>query len=176
MSESARGLSRIRAVRAADLPALETLERASFTGDRLSRRSFRRFLAGDNAALLVEEEDGRIRAYGLLLFRKQAPDRARLYSFAVAKDQRGKGVATSLLAACESRARARGCTRMSLEIRRDNKAAQALYLKAGFEIVGTRPAYYEDRMAALRLEKGLDAAARRRDGSRASAAARLGDA
>jgi ribosomal-protein-alanine acetyltransferase len=174
MSAAIPGRPRIRAACAADLPALEALERASFTSDLLRRRNFSRLLASDRAAFLVEEEAGRIRAYALLLFRRRAPNWARLYSFAVASDQRGKGIATSLLATCEDVARVRGCIRMSLEVRRDNQRAQALYRKAGFEIVGTRPDYYEDRMEALRFEKRLDPVSGGSTGIGAPVPARLG--
>nr|WP_290667066.1 ribosomal protein S18-alanine N-acetyltransferase [Ardenticatena sp.] len=44
---------------------------------------------------------------------------------------------------------ARGATLVTLEVRLDNEAAQALYRKYGFEVVGQRKRYYRDGMDAL---------------------------
>ena len=81
-----------------DLDGLVDIERRSFLTERISRRSFRHLLTRGNARLLVDAEDGNIRAYSLLLFQRGTP-LARLYSFAVAPEYRGLGVAKALLAA-----------------------------------------------------------------------------
>ena len=41
-------------------------------------------------------------------------------------------------------AAAEGITAMTLEVRRSNEIAQALYGKLGFVVEGVRPKYYED--------------------------------
>jgi ribosomal-protein-alanine N-acetyltransferase len=144
----------IRLARIGDIPALIALENASFEGDRLSPRSFRHMLTQANAATLVEAEGGETRGYSLLLFR-QGSRLARLYSFAVHERHRGKGIAKALLARSERAARARGCDRLRLEVRADNAGALRLYDEAGYRIIGRRAAYYDDKMAAVRMEKAL---------------------
>lgn len=151
---------RIRPARLEDLGDLVEIETASFAQDRISRRSFRRFLESAGASCLVAETgEGRIAGYALLLFRSGTA-LARLYSFVVRAQLRGRGIATALLAAAERDAYARDCIVLRLEVREDNAPARRLYMSAGYRAHGRVPGYYADGMAALRMEKALhDAAA-----------------
>ncbi|MFI4989162.1 MAG: GNAT family N-acetyltransferase [Alphaproteobacteria bacterium] len=146
----------IRPAAAADIPALVALENRSFAGDWLSARSFRRLIREGQAAVLVEEWQGEIRGYALLFFRRNSRA-ARLYSFAVAAEHRGQGLAKALLAAAERAAAAHGSATLRLEVRADNHQAQALYRKAGYRSIGHSPGYYHDGADAVRMEKPLDA-------------------
>jgi ribosomal protein S18 acetylase RimI-like enzyme len=146
----------IRAGTAADLDALLAIEQASFSSDRLSRRSFRHLLTDGNAVTLVDDAGGAPRAYITVLFRADV-SLARVYSIATAPGHLGRGVAAGLLAAAEALALAHDCVAMRLEIRRDNLASQQLFLRHGYAVFGEHPAYYEDGMDALRLEKSLTA-------------------
>jgi hypothetical protein len=92
--------------------------------------------------------------YVLILF-SRATSVARLYSIAVAADARGQGVGKALVAAAESAAWAYERAYMRLEIRRDNRASQALFEGAGYRRFGTLSDYYADHMEALRYEKTL---------------------
>lgn len=67
-----------------------------------------------------------------------------LLLFAVAPEFRGAGVGSRLLARFAEAARARGATRLLLEMRRGNPA-ESLYLRHGFVAVGLRPNYYSTR-------------------------------
>ena len=90
-----------------DVPALVDLETRCFEIDRLSARSFRRFLTKGKATLLAnvdEEEGGRLNAYALVLFHPNT-SLARLYSLAVEPSLRGRGIARALLAAPSQPAR-----------------------------------------------------------------------
>jgi [ribosomal protein S18]-alanine N-acetyltransferase len=59
-------------------------------------------------------------------------------------------IATRLLLNAARQALARGATRLTLEVRMSNTAAQALYRKFGFEAAGVRKNYYaESREDAL---------------------------
>lgn len=147
---------RIRTARMSDLDALVALENRSFTTDRMNRRQWRRHLASDSARVLVAELAGRIAGAAVLFFRTRSAI-ARLYSLAVDARLRGFGIGESLLAACESQTLARKCLGLRLEVRTDNNAAQQLYLKRGYRLIGELSAYYEDGAAALRLEKSLTA-------------------
>jgi GNAT superfamily N-acetyltransferase len=55
-----------------------------------------------------------------------------IHDLAVLPSHRRLGVGTRLLEAVANEARARGCCKLTLEVREDNLAAQALYRKAGF--------------------------------------------
>jgi ribosomal protein S18 acetylase RimI-like enzyme len=133
---------RLRAARAADLPALLALE-ARFPGDRLSPRQFRHHLANPRARLRVAVGEGGLLGYHLLLLRRGSAW-ARLYSIAVDPAARGRGLGRRLLADAEAQARAAGCTGLRLEVRQDNAAAVALYEAAGYRRVAALPNYYDD--------------------------------
>jgi ribosomal protein S18 acetylase RimI-like enzyme len=140
----------------ADLDALLALECAVFATDRLSRRSFRHFMAAPRAALIVAAEGGRLAGYALILFRPRSAI-ARLYSIAVVPAHAGRGIGPMLLAAAESAARRRDCSTLRLEVHEDNATAIRRYRKSGYHLFGRHLGYYDDRGNALRFEKPLAA-------------------
>ena len=142
----------IRRARLGDLDALVALEQASFTGDRMSARQWRRHLAGGRAIVLVAVERG-VLLGAALAFVNAAHDIARLYSLATAAAARGRGIGDRLVAAIERAARDGGRRRLRLEVRVDNLGAQRLYERRGYHRIGRRDAYYEDGADALRYEK-----------------------
>lgn len=144
----------LRAATALDLAGLVETEEACFTQDRISRRSFRRFLESSGASFVIAESKGRIIGYALLLFRSGTA-LARLYSFALRREVRGRGWGRALLAAAEADAFARDRIVLRLEVREDNATARGLYAKAGYRVHGRVADYYEDGTAALRMEKLL---------------------
>lgn len=137
-----------------DLDVLAALEHASFSGDRVSRRSFRYLLTAGNALTLVDAEGGDIRGYLTLLFRAGTP-RARVYTIVTATAWKGRGVGVRLVQAAEQAALGRGCTAVYLEVRKDNAASIGLFSKCGYQVFGEYEDYYEDGMDAWRLEKSL---------------------
>lgn len=147
----------IRKARAGDLDSLIALESAMFATDRVSRRSFRRFLSGRSAILLVAMQDGAVGGYALVLLRRGSP-LARLYSIAVDPDARGRGIAAALMTACERAAAKRRAAAMRLEVQVDNARALKLYDRLGYRVFGRYEAYYDDGGDALRMEKALSGA------------------
>jgi ribosomal-protein-alanine acetyltransferase len=145
---------RIRDARPADLDALVWLEAASFSGDRITRASFRRLLTRPSAALRLATAGDRLLGYSLLLFREGTAV-ARLYSIAVAAEARGRGTGRRLMEDAARIARRRGRARLRLEVRADNAAAIGLYEGLGYRRIGRHVAYYDDGMDALRLEREL---------------------
>lgn len=137
-----------------DIPALLAIEQQCFATDRLSRRSFRHLLTHGNAITLLDDTEGRIRGYVLILF-SRGTSMARLYSIAVHPDFGGRGIGDQLLAAAEEIALERDCVSMRLEIRRDNPASLALFRRRGYRQFKVIVDYYEDHMDALRFEKRL---------------------
>ena len=144
----------IRHATLADLDNLVRIEINCFDSDRLSRRNFRYLLIKGNAETLVEEENGVVRGYSMLLF-NHGISLARLYSLAVDPAFQRMGVAARLVEASEVAARQNDCVSLRLEIRKDNIASIKLFKRLGFREFGERADYYEDHMDALRFEKSL---------------------
>ncbi len=144
----------IRAADQSDIGALVGLENRCFETDRVSRRSFRRFIESSTARLLIAEADDRLAGYALILLRSGTA-LARLYSLAVDPEIRGRGVAGRLLAACEEAAFGDDRIVLRLEVREDNASALALYARSGYRRCGIVPDYYEDGCTAIRMEKLL---------------------
>ncbi|MDN7138709.1 peptidase C39 family protein [Pseudidiomarina sp. 1ASP75-14] len=150
---AAQGLSLVRANRH-HLDALERIEQASFTTDRISRRSFKRFIDQAIGDFQVALFDGQVVGYYIVLYR-QATQLARLYSLAVLPEFRNRGFGKALLAAAENDADDRHCLFMRLEMKVDNQPALALYHGVGYYDMEIRPEYYEDDSDAVVLQKLL---------------------
>jgi ribosomal protein S18 acetylase RimI-like enzyme len=144
----------LRPARAEDLDRLLLLENRCFEHDRLSRRSFRHFLASDTASCLVAERDGELLGYVLVLFHGRTA-LARLYSMAVAPEHRSQGLGRVLLNAAEAVALDGGAAIMRLEVHPANFAAIALYRRAGYLEFGIYRGFYEDDSDALRMQHVL---------------------
>ncbi len=128
----------VRAMTAADLPAVLAAEQAVFS-DPWTEPFFRSLLGRPETHARVAEREGHLAGYAITVLRPPAGD---LENLATLPDQRRNGVARALLddalAACAA-ARVRELT---LEVRVSNDAAQALYRAYGFRLSGLRPGYY----------------------------------
>jgi ribosomal-protein-alanine N-acetyltransferase len=88
-------------------------------------------------------------------------DEVHIGTLAVHSDHRRKGIATRLLETGLRFAAENGATTATLEVRRSNTPAQALYRQFGFDLVGRRKAYYHDNkedalvMATKNLSQAL---------------------
>lgn len=74
----------------------------------------------------------------------RSADEAEILTLAVEKDSRGRGLGRVLVAALLDRLRSEGVRRVSLEVRKSNVAALALYTSLGFAEAGVRSCYYRD--------------------------------
>ncbi|WP_417664945.1 peptidase C39 family protein [Pseudidiomarina sp.] len=137
-----------------DLDELEQLEIRSFVTDRISRRSFKRFIDQHIGDFRVAKFEGRVVGYFIVLYR-QATELARLYSLAVDPEFRRCGIGRMLLDAAETAADEKHCLFMRLEVKIDNFAALKMYHHAGYYDMEIRPEYYEDDSDALVLQKLL---------------------
>jgi len=144
----------VRAVRGSDLDALEALEKKTFETDRLSRRSFRRWINGEHRAFLVATINAKLVGYILIILHR-GTSLARLYSIAVDSDIRGRGLGRRLLVAGEKAARDAGRIDMRLEVRKDNTGAIQLYESMGYHRFGEYEDYYEDHEDAFRYQKRI---------------------
>ncbi|RCK76761.1 MAG: Ribosomal-protein-S18p-alanine acetyltransferase [Anaerolineae bacterium] len=71
-------------------------------------------------------------------------DEAHIATLAVHPDYRRRGIATQLLQTALQECARLGMRTATLEVRAGNLAAQNLYRRFGFEVVGRRRAYYQD--------------------------------
>ena len=155
-SSSNPGSIRIELASPEDWHALSELERASFPGDRISPRSWRAFLASESAVVTVARSAGAASIVGAAVVLQRARTSvARLYSIAIAKNARGRGVSAALLDDATQRMRDAGAAVLRLETRLDNVAAQRLFARCGFVQRGRKASYYEDGADALLYQKSL---------------------
>lgn len=144
----------IRSAIPGDLDALLQLEHNCFETDRLSRRSFKRFIQPEGQNILIASRADTVLGYILLLYR-HGTSLARIYSLAVAPEHQGQGIARQLMQAAEELGRERFCAFLRLEVNVNNAAAIALYQKLGYRRIALIKEYYEDHSDALRMEKGI---------------------
>ena len=137
-----------------DLPELLEIEKQCFETDRLSKRSFLRFIKPGSHELLILTEANQLQAYVLILYRT-GTNLARLYSIAVLPGCQGKGFAKQLLIAVEEKVGARFCVFIRLEVNVKNLNAIGLYNKYGYSEIARIPSYYEDGSDAFRMEKRM---------------------
>lgn len=123
-----------------DIDALLELERECFA-QPMSRENLDYFVRGKTSAVLVAVvPSGEIAAYmsfGFVL------DEGYIGNVCTRKKYRRNGAALALLSLARERATDLGLSFLTLEVRASNAGAIALYERAGYENVGTRPGYYE---------------------------------
>lgn len=101
-------------------------------------------LAGDDVAFFTIRDDGALLGMGALKQLDRA--HAEVKSMHTTAAARGRGVARAMLEHLIDTARARGCTRISLETGNQDAfaPARALYASLGFEPCGAFNGYWED--------------------------------
>ncbi|MEY3758625.1 MAG: hypothetical protein RIR39_116 [Pseudomonadota bacterium] len=144
----------IRNAQLTDIDALVALETACFETDRLSRRSFKHWLAADHRALLVAEIEKIVAGYILIIYHP-GTRLARIYSIAISPQYRGLGLAKQLMAAGEQAANENGRLYLRLEVSVDNTSAIKLYETQGYQKFGIYRDYYQDHKDALRYQKRI---------------------
>jgi [ribosomal protein S18]-alanine N-acetyltransferase len=124
-----------------DIPAVLEIERASFTTP-WPPEAFQQELRHNRLArYTVARQANAVVGYaGVWLM----VDEAHVTTFAVHPDWRRQGIGRRLLLAMFIVAEELAATRMTLEVRVSNLAAQALYEANGFAIAGRRERYYTD--------------------------------
>lgn len=135
----------VRRLRTEDLDSVLELQRRSFAHP-WSAELFKREMTHDWSTILLAEErlsrtDGRI--VGFLIY-WLVHDEVHILNLATAPEYRRQGVARALLEATIETGRRHKCAMATLEVRRSNEAAIALYRGYGFRPVGVRPNYYVD--------------------------------
>ena len=124
-----------------DIPAVLEIERASFTTPWPPEAFEQELRHNRLARYAVARQGSAVVGYaGVWLM----VDEAHITTFAVHPDWRRQGIGRRLLLAMLTVAEELKATRMTLEVRVSNLAAQALYGTHGFAIAGRRERYYTD--------------------------------
>ena len=132
---------RIRPMTLADLPAVQLIERASFTTP-WPPQAYRQELESNRlAAYLVGTVDDEVVAYGGIWL---MVDEAHVTTFAVHPRYRRRRIGERLLLSLMDLSVDRHAREATLEVRLSNLGARRLYEKYGFRPVGIRPRYYSD--------------------------------
>ncbi len=140
------GMTRIRQAVPADVPEILRIENESFP-DPWSEKDIKEDITGNDIAYFAVLTSG---GSGADLKPAGYADmwiiagEAQLMNIAVDRRMRGNGCGRMLMEHMAGAARERGCTLMTLEVRRSNEAAISLYKGLGFVETGIRPAYYID--------------------------------
>ncbi|TNC13628.1 GNAT family N-acetyltransferase [Methylobacterium terricola] len=111
-------------------------------------------LAAPGIHVLVARGDGA--ALGLCAIIERGDGEVELKRLIVTADARGRGVGSALVRGAEALARRLGARAIVLEVGIENRAAQALYRRAGFTPRGPFPPY-RDLPVSLFLERPVPA-------------------
>lgn len=140
----------IRDADADQLDRLEEIEQVCFSMP-WTRQQLQTQLTDSTHVLIVAEVGGTVAGYVGMMY---IIDEGYISNVAVAPEYRRQGLADALIVALCERCAALNLAFVTLEVRRSNAAAIALYEKHGFAVVGERKNYYErPREDALLMTK-----------------------
>ncbi len=123
-----------------NLDAIDEIEQHSFKSP-WSRDTFKAELLREWARLDVALLDGRLVGFCNYWL---VTTELHILAIATHPDYRGRGIARRILDHVLDVARTTGCSLATLEVRRSNVPAIALYERAGFKTVHVRARYYQD--------------------------------
>ena len=129
---------KIKRLTAAELDAVAELEALCFC-EPWSANALK-LLTTPDAIGFVCMEGKRAVAYGGMLY---APDEGQITNIAVAPDARRRGYGRAILEALIQNAEEKSLEQISLEVRKSNEAAIALYEAFGFFVAGVRKNFYK---------------------------------
>lgn len=145
-------VSSIRPMQAEDLAlvlALETTQQPR----PWSESVFRGELDAHNRVYLVAEDEGDIIGFGGVMV---IGEEAHVTNLLVSVAHRREGLGRKLMLALMESAVASGARHLTLEVRKENVAARALYARLGLAPVGVRPRYYGDEDALILWAHDID--------------------
>jgi len=128
-------------MRLGDIAAVLEIERLSFSSPWPAFAFEQELTANRLAHYRVARLDDRVVAFGGIWL---MVDEAHVTTFGVHPDHRRRGIGRLLLLHMAEAAIELGSSRMTLEVRVSNTAAQSLYRSFGFRVSGRRIAYYSD--------------------------------
>lgn len=136
----------IRAMREDDLEAVQAIDRLSFSLP-WPASAFRYELLENTQSFLrvaeIVQAEGSRQVVGAAVI-WMVLDEAHIATIAVHPDYRQRGIARQLMVDILKESYRRGAELVTLEVRHNNLAAQKLYRRFHFDVVGYRPHYYQD--------------------------------
>lgn len=132
----------IRNATLCDAPEICSLEQTFFSPDCNEGEIERRIREGGSCFMVCQQE-GEITAY---LYAKAVLDEADLWYIAVKEQYRNQGIGTRLLEAFLEEMSIKKIKCITLEVRKSNKSAIALYEKHKFQCISIRKDYYKNPM------------------------------
>jgi ribosomal-protein-alanine N-acetyltransferase len=145
-------VSSIRPMQPDDLASVVTLETAQQPRP-WSESVFRGEMDADNRVYLVVEDESEIIGFGGVMV---IGDEAHVTNLLVSDARRREGLGRELMLALIESAVASGACHLTLEVRKENIAARALYARLGMAPVGVRPRYYGDDDALILWAHDID--------------------
>jgi ribosomal-protein-alanine N-acetyltransferase len=124
----------------ADLEAILEIERATFANPTTREMLTREIEHSDVTRIWVARAAGDVVVGFCSCW--LVIDELHVHSIAVQPEERRRGIGRALMAGVLRAAAAEGAARATLEVRRSNAAARALYARLGFSECGVRPHYY----------------------------------
>jgi len=131
----------VRRMKEEDLASVRAIEALSFSSP-WSENTFRGEIQNTSVSfplVVIHRPDDEVVAYIIFW---QIRDDVQVNNIAVHPDCRGRGIAEALMRFVIDKVRKAGATFLTLEVRPSSVPATALYMKLGFEILGTRKNYY----------------------------------
>jgi ribosomal-protein-alanine N-acetyltransferase len=141
MAERLKGRVFFRPMELTDITRVEEVEKLSFPTPWPRQAFYNELMFNRFARYTVVTVDGEVAGYcGFWLIL----DEAHITNIAIHPDFRGRGLGEATLRHVMDLARSLGASKMTLEVRVSNHAAQSLYEKLGFVPTGIRKGYYTD--------------------------------
>ncbi len=135
-----------------DIPFIAELEKECFSSP-WSEKGLEEELTNENAVFFTAKCCGSLVGY---MGMHCVLDECYVANVAVCKEERRKGIGRQLIRYAEVKAREKGCSFISLEVRISNSAAIALYENEGYEKIGERRNFYSSPTEnALIMTKNL---------------------
>ena len=142
----------------ADLDGVLEIDRLSFSAP-WTRAMYEDELRQTGTAFVIVLRTGTTPVAGYCAYRLVV-DELQINNVAIRPELRGLGYGRALVEAALAHGRAAGAATATLEVRRSNTTAQALYARLGFTQVGERPCYYshpsEDALILTRRVRNLE--------------------
>jgi ribosomal-protein-alanine N-acetyltransferase len=135
---------RLRKMALSDLPAVMAIEHQAFSNP-WSTEMVKKELTQDWSTVLIVEESTpagwQLRAFAIFWL---VADEVHVLNVATDQAVQRRGFGRQVMNAVLDTGKAQKCRMATLEVRRSNVAALALYTSLGFRAVGMRPSYYQD--------------------------------
>ena len=130
----------IRRLKKEDAPEVAAIEAATFSEPWSLESFIKETEEKDHVYLVAEGDDGSICGYcGCWIVAGEG----QIYNVAVKSEMRGRGIGKKLMTELLSECEKAGVSAFTLEVRKGNEPAKALYHSLGFEDAGIRKDFYD---------------------------------